>query len=419
MADDDDQIINPFSTTPIENPYDKKLKILAAAEEIISNKGFKEATISEIASQVGIKDSILYRYFKGKEDILFSIAEERLKEGLALLDRDLQGLNDPKSSLRKMMWGNLWYHNHYHNYSRILLFECFSSNKFFSSPANLLLQKYMSRLTAILEQGVRENQFRRDIPVALMQDMVFGLMNMIVIGFHELGEAENPVLDFEEAASLVDFIISPPQPESERPNVDKTSLILNAAERVFAKKGFDRAKMTEIARVAGVADGTIYEYFENKNNLLFSIPKRRFQNYVNDLSADFYPESVAGRLKKLIKYHFSTLLADQDFLRVFVYNLFFIKGFYHSEAFEIFRTYYKLFEAVIEEGKTAQVFRPEINSRLFRDLLMGTFCLMAVRWLPDAKMTEVDMMKVVNHLTDLLVEAVAAESPKEESETPA
>src|SRR5271157_5337659 len=104
MADGDDQIINPFST-PLQNPgSDKRLRILVAAEEIISNKGFKEATISEIASQAGINDSIIYRHFKGKEDILFSIAEERLKDGLALLDRDLQGLIDPKSRLRKMMW---------------------------------------------------------------------------------------------------------------------------------------------------------------------------------------------------------------------------------------------------------------------------------------------------------------------------
>ena len=70
MTVNQDQIINPFST-PLQNPgSDKKLRILAAAEEIISNKGFKEATISEIASQAGINDSIIYRYFKGKEDVL-------------------------------------------------------------------------------------------------------------------------------------------------------------------------------------------------------------------------------------------------------------------------------------------------------------------------------------------------------------
>jgi TetR/AcrR family transcriptional regulator, fatty acid metabolism regulator protein len=400
-----DQIINPFST-PFQNPgSDKKLKILAAAEEIISNKGFKEATISEIASQAGINDSIIYRYFKGKEDVLFSIVEERLKEGLALLDRDLQGLIDPKSQLRKMMWGNLWYHNAYSAYSRILLFECRSSTRFYSSPAYLLLQKYIARLTTILEQGIKESIFRGDVTISLMRDMVFGVLDMTTIGFHELKEVENPMFDFEEAASLVEFILSPKQ-EMERTTPDKSSIILESAEKVFAQKGYDRAKMTEIAQLAGVADGTVYEYFENKDLLLFSIPKMHFEQYLSDLSGFFHPEFVTGKLKKLIKYHFSTFLADPDFLRIFVLNLFLNKGFYHSEAFEAFRIYYQLLEEVLEEGKTKGVFRSEVNPRVFRNMILGTFCHMATRWLADRKMSEVGMMKEVNQMADLMANAV-------------
>ena len=298
-----DQIINPFST-PLQNPgSDKKLKILAAAEEIISNKGFKEATISEIASQAGINDSIIYRYFKGKEDVLFSIVEERLKEGLALLDRDLQGLIDPKSQLRKMMWGNLWYQNAYTAYSRILLFECRSSARFYSSPAYLLLEKYVARLTTILEQGIKESIFRGDVTISLMRDLVFGVLDMTTIGFHELKEVENPMSDFEDAASLMEVILAPRQ-ETERTIPDKSSIILESAEKVFAKKGYDSAKMTEIAQLAGVADGTVYEYFGNKELLLFSIPKRRFKQYFSDLSGVIHPEFVIGKLKKLINVSF-------------------------------------------------------------------------------------------------------------------
>ncbi len=378
MSDTQGQVINPFST-PLQNPgSDKKLRILAAAEEIISNKGFKEATISEIASQAGINDSIIYRHFKGKEDVLFSIIEERMVEGLALLDRDLQGLNDPRSKLRKMMWGNLWYQEAYSAYSRILLFECRFSNRFYSSPAFRLIQKYLDRLSAILEQGVQEEIFREDVTVALMRDIVMGTLDMTTICFHELKEVENPLFDFEDAAGLVEFIITPKQ-DLERTNPDKSSLILESAEKVFAKKGYESAKMTEIARKAGVADGTVYEYFENKELLLFSIPKRRFEQYFNELSGFFQPEFLVGKLKRLIKFHFSTFLADPDFLRIFVLNLFLNKEFYHSEAFEAFRNYYRLLEDVLEEGKTKGVFRPEVNPRVFRNMLLGTFCHMATR----------------------------------------
>jgi TetR/AcrR family fatty acid metabolism transcriptional regulator len=164
--------------------------------------------------------------------------------------------------------------------------------------------------------------------------------------------------------------------------------------------------MTEIARQAGVADGTVYEYFENKELLLFSIPKRRFEQYYKELSGVFHPEFVVSKLKKLIRFHFSTFLADPDFLRIFVLNLYLNKGFYHSEAFEAFRNYYRLLEEVLEEGKTKGVFRPEVNPRVFRNMLLGTFCHMATRWIADRKISEVGMMKEVNQVTDLMVDAV-------------
>jgi AcrR family transcriptional regulator len=415
LSDDQDHIINPFST-PLQNPgSDKKLRILTAAEEIISKKGFKEATISEIASQAGINDSIIYRHFKGKEDLLFSIVEERLKEGLALLDRDLQGLNDPKSQLRKMMWGNLWYQNAYSAYSRILLFECRSSPSFYSSPAYLLVQKYLGRLITILEEGVKEGIFRADVTIPLMQDIVMGTLDMITICFHELNEVENPMFDFEDAAALVEFVILSKQ-EPERLTLDKSSLILDSAEKVFAEKGFHRAKMTEIARIAGVGDGTVYEYFENKDVLLFSIPKRRFDQYLKDLSGEGHPDAVVGKLKKLIKYHFSTFLADPHFLRVFVLNLFLNKGFYKSEAFETLQNYYRFLEEVLVEGKTCGAFLPEIKPRVFRNMLIGTFCHMVTRWLADRKMSEVSMMKEVNQLADLMTKAVLAAKSQSGSE---
>src|SRR5258708_19998646 len=50
--------------------------------------------------------------------------------------------------------------------------------------------------------------------------------------------------------------------------------ILDAATRVFASKGFNRATIRDVARDAGVADGTIYNYFANKTDLLFRLLHR-------------------------------------------------------------------------------------------------------------------------------------------------
>src|SRR5215468_4979257 len=64
-------------------------------------------------------------------------------------------------------------------------------------------------------------------------------------------------------------------------NGDKRERILVAAERIFARHGFFAARVSEIAREAGVADGTIYLYFKSKDDLLISLFENRMKQ-VND-----------------------------------------------------------------------------------------------------------------------------------------
>src|SRR5215475_5317937 len=66
---------------------------------------------------------------------------------------------------------------------------------------------------------------------------------------------------------------------------DKRERILSAAERIFARHGFFAARVSEIAKEAGVADGTIYLYFKSKDDLLISLFERRMKQ-VNELLAE-------------------------------------------------------------------------------------------------------------------------------------
>ena len=73
------------------------------------DKGFANATISEIAAAVGVADSVIYYYFRKKEELLFAIIEYKLKEFMELLSRQLEGILDPISRLRKLIWCYLDY----------------------------------------------------------------------------------------------------------------------------------------------------------------------------------------------------------------------------------------------------------------------------------------------------------------------
>ena len=66
---------------------------------------------------------------------------------------------------------------------------------------------------------------------------------------------------------------------------ERRKQILDAATKVFAAKGFDRATIADIARAAGIAEGSIYNYFKNKSDLLISIPRQIIQLPIESASA--------------------------------------------------------------------------------------------------------------------------------------
>jgi TetR/AcrR family fatty acid metabolism transcriptional regulator len=101
-------------------------------------------------------------------------------------------------------------------------------------------------------------------------------------------------------------------------------------------------------------------------------------------------------------------LSDREFLKVFLLRLHINDRFYRSKAFEIFRRYCKLIEDVVEEGKAAGVFRGTVNSRVFRNMFLGAFSHMSMRWLVLGESAHVDKMEEIEQVTELLTSAVMA-----------
>ena len=156
---------------------EKRQKILDAAERIMSAKG-RSATISEISDASGVKDSVLYHYFRNKEDILFSVAKEHLRDALEKLDEQLQGIIDPVNQLSKLIWFQLYYHDTHPHYGNLLLFECRSNNRFMKHEAYGLIKRWSGIGIDILNNGISDGSFRSDLALPIVRDAIFGLVDM-------------------------------------------------------------------------------------------------------------------------------------------------------------------------------------------------------------------------------------------------
>jgi TetR/AcrR family fatty acid metabolism transcriptional regulator len=99
----------------------KKDAILEAGLDIFAQKGFQDATISEIAKQANVAEATIYEYFENKETLLFSILAKKQNEALDLLEFQLAGIKGALNKIRKLVWFYFWFFQHNRPWSSVVL----------------------------------------------------------------------------------------------------------------------------------------------------------------------------------------------------------------------------------------------------------------------------------------------------------
>ena len=169
---------------------------------------------------------------------------------------------------------------------------------------------------------------------------------------------------------------------SDDPRGEKRSRILRAAVDVFARTGYFNAKVSEVARAAGVADGTIYLYFASKEDLLVSIFRESMQQYLTRLRAELSEESSAsGRLVRALRVHLENLGSDRNLAVVFQVelrqSLKFMTLFSRHEVGE----YLELLREIVEDGQKQGEFRKDVSANLVTKAVFGIIDEMVTSWI--------------------------------------
>ena len=389
------------------NASKKIEQILDAAEEVMSEKGSQNSSIAEIAKKAEVTDSLIYNYFKGKEDLLFSVVGRRMKEILdTYLFEQLQGIPDPANKLSKMIWSHLHYNDTHPDYMRLLLFECRSNKNFYEHGAYALIRKYAGVMLDILQNGIKEGAFRDNINARLVRDIILGLLDWETLSYRTLKEINKSVTDLDGVLDIVLPMITS-QAKSNDTQLDKSKRIFSAAEKIFAEKGYNQVTISDIAKLSNVSEGTIYEYFKNKEDLLLSIPKQRFEEHMQDLKEIFKLKTPLRKLRRFIRYHFFLYMSDPHFVKVFLLHIQLSQRFYNSTVYETFQKYTQILTDVLEEGKKDGSIRNNVNTRIFRNLFLGSFNHIALRWLILEEGGYTDKMGEIDEVVSLLSRAVA------------
>ena len=165
------------------------------------------------------------------------------------------------------------------------------------------------------------------------------------------------------------------------PRGDKRDLILTAATAVFARHGFFGAQVADVAREAGVAAGTVYLYFESKDDLLISIFEKTVRSAIAEgREALQRVADPAARLRRIAQMHLARLGADRDLAVVFQVELRQTTKFMSRFSATGVRDYLGLIRDAVTDGQRAGCFRADLSPTLTAKMIFGALDEMATNW---------------------------------------
>ena len=197
-------------------------------------------------------------------------------------------------------------------------------------------------------------------------------------------------------------------PQQTRPAVaDKREAILRAATRVFAESGYFNSKVADIARVAGVADGTVYLYFKSKEDILHSIFERNTSAAIGEGREELAKiTDPREKLRRIARHHLERLGSDRDLAVVFQVELRGSTKFMEAFSAAGLAEYLHLIREVFEEGQREGLFREDLNAKLVAKILFGALDEMATNWILSKRRYKLAPM--ADQVLDIFLNGVSA-----------
>ncbi len=158
--------------------------------------------------------------------------------------------------------------------------------------------------------------------------------------------------------------------------------ILQAATEVFGYNDFQNVGISDIARKANIAEGTIYHYFRNKEDLYFSIPARKMEIFCEELDLHLEGiEDAVGKLRKLIWFSLYFLKKNPEHARILMLEMRVSRNFPRSRTFSRVKAFSDKILELIHEGQEEGLIRKEMDGHVLQELLLGFLEHRVTRWL--------------------------------------
>ncbi|MCY7766955.1 fatty acid metabolism transcriptional regulator FadR [Bacillus inaquosorum] len=181
--------------------------------------------------------------------------------------------------------------------------------------------------------------------------------------------------------------------------------IIDAAVEVIAENGYHQSQVSKIAKQAGVADGTIYLYFKNKEDILISLFKEKMGQFIERMEEDIKEKTTAKeKLALVISKHFSLLADDHNLAIVTQLELRQSNLELRQKINEILKGYLNILDGILTEGIQSGELKEGLDVRLARQMIFGTIDETVTTWVMNDQ--KYDLAALSNSVLELLVSGI-------------
>lgn len=200
-----------------------------------------------------------------------------------------------------------------------------------------------------------------------------------------------------------------PEPPTDAARQDKRVRIIDAAVEVFAEKGYRSARISDIARGAGVADGTIYLYFRNKEDLLLTIFEEKMDLLLRDLRAALSGhDDPLARMRAYARFHFWQLRSYPALAQVLQVELRQSTRFLHDYRPEKLWEYLGIFERLVLDAQDEGLLRDDLDPFIAKWSFFGALDELSIQWVLSRKRDRFNLDQAADQVVDVFLRGMLA-----------
>jgi len=191
-------------------------------------------------------------------------------------------------------------------------------------------------------------------------------------------------------------------------NTEKYYRIIRAATKMFAKKGFYKTRISEIAKEAKVADGTVYIYFENKDDILISLFEEQMKavmdNMVEQISEETDP---VKKLEKFALIHLQLIEQNPNMAEIIQVEVRQSSKFMKEYKNEKFVQYLELIAEIVREGQEKHIFKKEVIPGVAKRAFFGALDEMSRFWVLSTR-KQYDIKTAAKQISEYFLNGIQA-----------